>query len=100
MNTTIFDMIMNDLELGELTSPVISVSGGFMHRMYCMETTTGKYAIKLLNPEIMKRPDVFENYQTAEMFEGILQINKLPIVPALTFQKFGSKIKYVLATGR
>lgn len=85
MNTTIFEMILNDLELGELKSPVISVSGGYMHKMYCMETTTGKFAIKLLNPEIMKRPDVFENYQTAEMFEGILQKNKLPIVPSLTF---------------
>jgi thiamine kinase-like enzyme len=85
MNATIFEMILNDLELGELTSPVISVSGGFMHKMYCMETTTGKYAIKLLNPEIMKRPDVFENYQTAEMLERKLQLNNLPIAPALTF---------------
>jgi thiamine kinase-like enzyme len=85
MNTTTFEMILNDLELGELTSPIISISGGFMHKMYCMETTTGKYAIKLLNPEIMKRPDVFENYQTAEMFERILQLNNLPIAPALTF---------------
>lgn len=84
-NNTIFIKILRELELGELTRPIVSISGGFMHKMYRIETTAGKYAIKLLNPEIMKRPDVFKNYQTAEMLEEILLLNRLPIVPAMTF---------------
>lgn len=54
-----------------------------MHKMYKLETTQGTYAVKLLNPSIMKRPDVFRNYQRAEYLENVLQKNKIPIVPAL-----------------
>lgn len=83
----IFENISNELKLGTLITQPKRVSGGLMHKMYCLETTTGKYAVKLLNPSIMKRPDAFKNYQIAEHFEKILQENKIPILPALEFDK-------------
>lgn len=55
--------------------------------MYRLRTDNGDYALKLLNPVIMKRPDVFENYDTAEKLEYKLQAKGIPIVPALEYNK-------------
>ena len=77
--------LMQECGLGEITSPVEPVSGGFMHRMYKVTTDAGIYAVKHLNPEIMKRPGVFENYARAEKIEAMLEQNDIPMVPALVF---------------
>ena len=71
--------------LGELQGDITPVSGGLMHKMFKVQTDKGTYAVKCLNPEIMKRPGVFDNYKRAEALEAILEENKIPIVPALTF---------------
>lgn len=70
--------------IGRVLTDPLSVSGGLMHKMYKVEATTGTYAVKCLNPQIMKRPGVFENYARAEKLEVILEEQGLPIVPALT----------------
>lgn len=69
--------------LGKIIADVESVSGGLMHRMYKVITDSGVYAVKHLNAEIMKRPDVHENYARAEKIEGILENSDIPIVPAI-----------------
>ena len=71
--------------LGEIQGTIEPVSGGLMHKMYKVQTASAIYALKCLNPEIMKRPGVLENYAVAEELERILEENKLPIVPALSF---------------
>ena len=40
-----------------------------MHRMFRLDTESGSYALKLLNPEILKRPDARSNYRRAEKLE-------------------------------
>ena len=70
--------------LGKALLPVTPVSGGLMHRMYRVDTREGSYAVKRLNPEIMKRPDAMANYRRAEALEKILEEAHIPIVPALT----------------
>lgn len=87
MNETkdLLTKLMQKCGLGEITSPVEPVSGGLMHRMYKVTTDTGSYAVKHLNAEIMKRPDVFDNYGRAEKIEAILEQNDIPMVPALMF---------------
>ena len=80
------EMIAKLLEtrgLGKLVSPVMPVSGGFMHRMFRAETAGNVYAVKHLNPEIMKRPGVMENYRRAEELEQILEDAGIPVAPAL-----------------
>ena len=42
--------ICRQLELGTLTAPPGPLSGGFLHKMYSLFTTKGRYAVKLLNP--------------------------------------------------
>lgn len=79
-----FDRICAELNLGALTVPPQRLHGGYTHRMFRLDTTGGCYAVKLLNPEIMQRPGVLDNYRTAEGFEALLERENLPILPALT----------------
>ncbi len=71
--------------LGEITGPVEPVTGGLMHRMYKVKTSSGTYALKCLNPEIMKRPGALANFTIAEDLERVLEEHGIPIVPALSF---------------
>lgn len=83
MKKDLFYKIIAELHLGEFITEPKRVTGGFIHKMYKFETTTGVYAVKLLNPAIMKRPDALANFQRAESLEKKLEMNKLPIVPAV-----------------
>ena len=80
-----FDLetVIKNLGLGNLTAQPQRVTGGYLHKMFKLETTTGKYAVKLLNPVIMKRPGVLDDYKRAESIEQILSEHSIPIVPAL-----------------
>ena len=69
--------------LGEVIPPVVPVPGGLLHRTYRVCTRDGCYAVKHLNPEIMKRPGVLPNYRRAEELEQILEDAGIPVVPAL-----------------
>ena len=84
MKEKIIQLIRN-LNLDDIKGDIVPVSGGLMHKMFKVQTSTGTYAIKYLNPEIMKRPAAMENYKKAEVLERILEDNQIPIVPALTF---------------
>ena len=92
-NKELFNMVIKELNLGECLAQTQRVSGGYMHKMYKLETTTGRYAVKLLNPSIMKRPDAKGNYEKAESLERILESNDIPIVPALELN--GKKLQCV-----
>lgn len=88
------------LGLGKVLGEITPVSGGLMHRMFRVETDKGIYAVKCLNPEIMKRPGVLDNYARAEALEKRLEDNGLPVVPALSFagkkmQEEGGQYFYV-----
>ena len=77
-----FERICAELSLGTLTAPPLRLNGGYTHRMFRLDTITGSYAVKLLSPEIMRRPDAMGNYRTAEGFEALLEARGLPILPA------------------
>ena len=78
------ERICNVLSLGTPLVPPESLSGGFTHRMFRVETDKGSYALKLLNPEIMQRPDALDNYRAAEKGESLLENAGVPILPALS----------------
>lgn len=80
-----FEKICRQLELGGLIAPPEALSGGFLHKMYSLETERGKYALKLLNPHIMKRDSAMANYRQAEELETKLEDSGIPILPALRF---------------
>ncbi|MGN0401471.1 MAG: phosphotransferase [Acetatifactor sp.] len=79
--------------LGTIISPIESVSGGFLHRMYKVTTDCGTYAVKHLNREIMSRPGVHDNFARAEEIECMLEKEGIPIVPSLTVH--GNKMQNI-----
>ena len=79
--------------LGKILPPVTPVSGGYMHRMYRVSTSGHSYAVKHLNPEIMKRSNVMENYRKAEKLERIIEDAGIPVVAAITIN--GRKMQEV-----
>lgn len=86
MDLELLKKICQQYELGTLECQPLPLKGGFLHKMYSLFTTTGKYAVKLLNPYIMQRKTAMENYCTAEKLELVLEQNAIPILPALIFQ--------------
>lgn len=53
--------LMEYLQLGQVLAEPVPVSGGLLHKMYKVTTVKGIYAVKVLNPEIMKRPEALQN---------------------------------------
>lgn len=85
--------ICRHVNLGTLTEPGKRVSGGYMHKMYQVTTDKGVFAVKILNPAIMKRSDALKNYQLAEKLEKKLYSHKIPVLPAMEF--YGRKMQFV-----
>ncbi|MBR6537309.1 MAG: GNAT family N-acetyltransferase [Lachnospiraceae bacterium] len=84
MEQKLLEKLCCEYNLGELIQSPTRLVGGFMHKMYSLFTTQGKYAVKLLNPFIMQREDAMDNYRAAEAFETMLEQTDIPILPALT----------------
>lgn len=53
--------VLQEMDLGTLKGPPCRVAGGLMHTMYAAVTERGKYAVKVLNPAVMKREKALEN---------------------------------------
>ena len=49
------------LHLGGLLEEPVMITGGLLHKMYRVATSDGLFAVKRLNPEIIKRPDALSN---------------------------------------
>lgn len=81
---TLITTLFKEKGLGSVSLPISHVSGGFMHRMYRVSADGKEYAVKHLNPAIMKRPGVLNNYMLADRLESIIEKAGISIVAALT----------------
>lgn len=77
-----FEKLCETMGLGKLTATPEAISGGLLNRMYAVATTTGKYAVKALNPQIMVRPTALPNYLQAEQIVTLVAA-LLPAQPAI-----------------
>lgn len=80
-----FEKLCNTLGLGEIIGVPEPISGGLLHRMFAIETKLGKYAIKALNPQIMRRPVAMQNYINSERIANIA-VNYINALPAIKVQ--------------
>ncbi len=71
----------------KLKSDPVRLNGGFMHKMYKIDTEYGTYALKILNPYVMQRKTAMENYARAEQLELLLEQEDIPILPSLSFEE-------------
>lgn len=76
-----FSKLCNTLKLGEVIGKPEEISGGLLHRMFAVETTHGKYAIKALNPQIMARPTALNNFLNSEKIATLVACS-IPAQPA------------------
>lgn len=79
-----FEKLCCVLQLGDIVKNPETVSGGFLHRMYAIETTKGKYAVKTLNPRIMLRPAIMQYLINSERIVSIAA-NNIAALPAKRF---------------
>ncbi|MDE7298697.1 MAG: phosphotransferase [Lachnospiraceae bacterium] len=61
------------LGLGKLTREPRALSGGFLHKMFEVNTETGHFAVKALNPEITARPGALKNFSVSEQIANRLK---------------------------
>ena len=74
--------LVDKLNLGKVVDNISRVSGGLLNRMYKVETTNGKFAIKWLNPEVMKRQNALNNHIFAEKIANIAKLNNVLCISA------------------
>jgi len=82
-----FDMLCKECGLGDLVKSPKPLFGGHMHKMFGLETTTGKYAVKAINPNIIARPAAMGNYLISERVATIAST----YVPALPAKVIGDR---------
>ncbi len=80
------EKLCENYNLGNLKREPEMVTGGLMHKMYHVSTDQGEYAIKLLNPDIMKRTEALENMINSEIVSNAL-ISVIPLVAAKNFEE-------------
>ena len=68
--------LMSALRLGRMLEEPVRIEGGLLHKMYRVSTSDGLFAVKVLNPEIMKRPEALFNTISSEKvskaFDGLI----------------------------
>ncbi|MDR0914556.1 MAG: phosphotransferase [Oscillospiraceae bacterium] len=62
MEKTVFDYAVNQLLKSELIRKPVPISGGLTHKVFCVATTQGKYALKLLAKPLTATPEAKEAF--------------------------------------
>lgn len=79
----IYDLF-HTYKIGNIIEKPTSVTGGLLHKMFKVTTETAVYAVKCLNPSIMRRNGVLENMINSERIANAFSVY-LPVVAALNF---------------
>ena len=74
------EKLIRETNLGNKISTVDKVIGGLSHRMYKVVTDKGIYAVKELNPNVMKRKEAYSNFLFAEKVTDIAKMNGISAI--------------------
>lgn len=75
-------LICSRYDLGELAAPPQPVAGGLIHRMYHLTASRGDFAVKVLDPAIMRRQGVRNEFRRAEQVAAAFAAGGIPAVLA------------------
>jgi len=84
------EILENTSELFELWKIIGNpqrVFGWLLHEMWKMTTSKGIFAVKILNSEIMKRPEAYGNFVLSEKIANLAKDAGIPAMPALRVDK-------------
>ena len=68
--------------LGDIKN-IKKLTGGLMHKMFKVETDKEIYAIKILNPEVMKRETAYNNFVISETISNLAKEKGIPVSSAI-----------------
>lgn len=60
------NLMCERFSIGQTISEPIRLTGGLLHETWRLQTTTGFYVLKRLNPEIMRRSEARNNFKMSE----------------------------------
>jgi Ser/Thr protein kinase RdoA (MazF antagonist) len=83
INKDELQLLLDRLGLGSMESDPQPVLGGLIHHMYRVTTDLGVYALKLLNPTIMARPQAHLDIINGERIARGFAAHGLPAVSAI-----------------
>lgn len=78
------DKLFKVLGISNLIRETQVITGGLLHKMYGIQTDKGNYAVKALNPQIMRRPGVIQALINSELIATHLS-NSIPALAAIRF---------------
>ena len=70
-------------DLGQPLTEPQGVAGGLLHRMWRLTTTRGSFAVKQLNPAIMRKSDIQQEYRVSESIAQAMAEHGIPAIAAL-----------------
>lgn len=74
--------LVEQLRLGELLYEPEKVNGGLLHTVYRLIMAEGTFCLKVLNSEIMKRPEALQNMINSERIAAAF-CDEIPVVASL-----------------
>jgi aminoglycoside phosphotransferase (APT) family kinase protein len=86
MNTSHVEQLCVTCGLGKLLAEPQAVSGGLIHRMWRLTTMQGSFAVKQLNPAIMRRPGMQDVYRLSERIAADMVGHGIPAITAVSCQ--------------
>jgi fructosamine-3-kinase len=66
LNITQAEQLCNLLDLGKIIAKPTKVNGGLLHKMWHVKTANKSYAVKELNPDIMSKNNIKQEYELTE----------------------------------
>ncbi len=81
--------------LGEPIDPPQAVQGGLLHRLWRLHTTQGVFAVKQLNPVIMRKVDIRDEYRLTERIAEAMAVRDVPAAVALKGEGDGGTVQEI-----
>jgi len=81
MNEIISELLIK-FDLGSLLKSPKKIEGGLLNKIFKVSTIRGNFALKLLNPEVIKRKDGLKNILFTEKVSNIAKLSGIKCIPA------------------
>ena len=81
MNEIISELLIK-CDLGSLLESPKKIEGGLLNKIFKVSTIRGNFALKLLNPEVIKRKDGLKNILFTEKVSNIAKLSGIKCIPA------------------
>jgi Ser/Thr protein kinase RdoA (MazF antagonist) len=84
LNLNQWQQLVDQYQIGQLLSPPEPITGGLLHKVYRLITSTGRFAAKLLNPDLLATSSWKKLWLQTEQIANLMANNGIPTVCALT----------------